>query len=223
MQLRLTWLVLVIFAVGIMSIGIVGCGGDTEEEGTTKEETSDSDKEATGTPTEPAVAARPEIDIDAEKKAIQEVYSAFYKAFNQEDIKAIGETFETSKIVFGTVFAGNEPVPLAEGWKNVEIGIKGLWIGIGTKGARWGQNDRLTDFWIRYKGSGMEAAAIGYNCYKGSFPGETHIYLMKDDKDGWKIHEIDSITENNLGIFGFHKGKPRIEKFMKVTREAEKA
>ena len=32
MQLRLTWLVLVIFAVGIMSIGIVGCGGDTEEE-----------------------------------------------------------------------------------------------------------------------------------------------------------------------------------------------
>ena len=35
MQLRLTWLVLVLFAVGIMSIGIVGCGTD-EEEGPSK-------------------------------------------------------------------------------------------------------------------------------------------------------------------------------------------
>ena len=219
MQLRLTWLVLVIFAVGIMSIGIVGCGGDTEEEAPEKPTTSTS----TGATTEePAVAERPPIDFDAEKRAIQEVYSAFYAAFNDEDIKAIQETVETSSIVFGTVFAGNEPVPLAKGWKNVEIGIKGLWIGIGTKGAKWGQNNQLKDFWIRYKGSKLEAAAIGYNCYKGSFPGETHLYLMKDDKDGWKIHELDSITENNLGIFGFHKGKPRIEKFTKTTREADK-
>ena len=218
MQLRLTWLVLVIFAVGIMSIGIVGCGGDTEEEA--------PEKTTAGTPStttdQPAVAERPPIDFGAEKTAIQEVYSAFYAAFNDEDIKAIQETVETSAIVFGTVFAGNEPVPLAKGWKNVEIGIKGLWIGIGTKGAKWGPNNQLKDFWIRYKGSKLEAAAIGYNCYKGQFPGESHLYLIKDDKDGWKIHELDSITQNNLGIFGFHKGKPRIEKFIKTTREADK-
>ena len=220
MQLRLTWLVLVIFAVGIMSISIAGCGGDTEEEAPDKTTASTS---STATTEEPAVAARPPIDFAAEKTAIQEVYSAFYAAFNDEDIKAIAETFETSNIVFGTVFAGNEPVPLAKGWKNVEIGITGLWIGIGTKGARWGQNNQLKDFWIGYKGSKIEAAAIGYNCYKGSFPGETHLYLLKDPKDGWKIHEIDSITENNLGIFGFHKGKPRVEKFMSVTRSTEKA
>ena len=168
------------------------------------------------------VTSRPPIDFGAEKTAIQEVYSAFYAAFNDEDIQAIQETVETSSIVFGTVFAGNEPVPLAKGWKNVEIGIKGLWIGIGTKGAKWGRDNQLKDFWIRYKGSKLEAAAIGYNCYKGSFPGETHLYLIKDDKDGWKIHELDSITENNLGIFGFHKGKPRVEKFTKTTREADK-
>ena len=220
MQSRLTWLVLAIFAVGIMSVGIVGCGGDTEEEAPEKPTTSTT----TGATTEePAVAARPPIDFAAEKKAIQEVYSAFYAAFNDEDIKAIQETVETSSIVFGTIFAGNEPVPLAEGWKNVEIGIKGLWIGIGTKGAKWGQNDKLTDFWIGYKGSKIEAAAIGYNCYKGSFPGETHLYLIKDPKDGWKIHELDSSTENNLGIFGFHKGKPRAQEFMRVTREKDKA
>ena len=162
---------------------------------------------------EPAVAAIPPIDFAAEKAAIQAVYSAFYKAFNDNDLKAIGETFRTNdgKVAFGTIFAGNEPVPIAFGWRNVEIAIEGLWIGIGTKGSKWGQNDQLTDFWIRYKGSKIEASAIGYNCYKGAFPGETHLYLVKEEKDGWKIHELDSSTENNLGIFGFHKGKPRLK------------
>ena len=217
MQSRLTWLVFAILAVGIMSIGIVGCGGDTEEESAEKP-TESSSTESSG---EIVVAARPPIDFEAEKAAIQELYSAFYEAFNDNDIGAIGETFDTSTIEFGTIFAGNEPVPVATGWNDVKTNILGLWNGIGTKGAKWGRDDKLTDFWIRYKGSKLEAAAIGYNCYKGSFPGETHLYLLKDDK-GWKIYELDSSTENNLGIFGFHKGKPRIQKFIKLTREAEK-
>ena len=133
----------------------------------------------------------PPIDFDAEKKAIQDLYTEFYNAFNDNDIKAVGETFDTSTIAFGTIFAGNEPVPVATGWNDVKTNILGLWNGIGTKGAKWGRDDRLTDFWIRYKGSKLEAAAIGYNCYKGSFPGETHLYLIKDDK-GWKIYELDS-------------------------------
>ena len=218
MQSRLMWLVFAILAVGIMSIGIVGCGGDTEEESAEKP-TESSSTESSG---EIVVAARPPIDFDAEKAAIQELYSAFYEAFNDNDIGAIGETFDTSTIEFGTIFAGNEPVPVATGWNDVKTNILGLWNGIGTKGAKWGRDDKLTDFWIGYKGSKLEAAAIGYNCYKGSFPGETHLYLIKDDK-GWKIYELDSSTENNLGIFGFHKGKPRIQEFMRVTREKDKA
>ena len=178
--------------------------------------------------TEPAVAARPPLEFTgefaAEKAEIQEVYSAFYTAFNDHDLKAIGETFRTDdgKVAFGTIFAGHEPMPIAFGWRNVEIAIKGLWIGIGTKGVKWSQNDKLTDFWIRAKGSKLEAAAIGYNCYKGPFPGETHLYLTKEEKDGWKIHELDSITENNLPIFGFHKGHPRIKEFTRITKETEK-
>ena len=105
MQSRLTWLVFAILAVGIMSIGIVGCGGDTEEESAEKPTESSS----TTSSAETTVAARPPIDFDAEKPAIQEVYSAFYAAFNDEDIPGIQETFETSKIQFGTIFAGNEP------------------------------------------------------------------------------------------------------------------
>ena len=182
-----------------------------------------------GIPNELAVAAKPPIEFAAEfaaeKAAIQAVYSAFYKAFNDNDLRGIGETFRTrdNKVAFGTIFAGNEPVPVAFGWRNVEIAIEGLWIGIATKGAKWGQNDQLTDFWIRSKGGRLEAAAIGYNCYRGSFPGETHLYLVKDKKDGWKIHELDSVNENNLRIFGFHTGHPRIKEFIRVTREADKA
>ena len=159
-------------------------------------------------------------DFEAEVAAIQEVYSAFYKAFNDNDIKAIEETFD-NKVAFGTIFSGNEPVPVAHGWINVKAAIEGLWIGIGTKGAKWGRHDQLTDFWILSDGETLEAAAIGHNCYKGPFPGETHLYLVKEEMDGWKIHELDSITENNLVIFGFHKGEPRLEKFMEVITETE--
>ena len=171
-----------------------------------------------------AVAARLPIDFAAEKAAIQAVYSDFYKAFNDKELKAIEETFRTNdnKVAFGTIFAGNHPMPVALGWTNVKVAIQGLWIGIGTAGAKWGRDDKLTDFWIDAKGSKLEAAAIGYNCYRGLFPGETHLYLVKEKRDGWKIHELDSSNENNLGIFGFHKGKPRIERFIRVTREAEK-
>ena len=224
MQSRLMWLVLAIFAMSIMSLGIVGCGSDSEDEGSADKPTESSS--SSGATTEPVVAAKPPIDFAAEKAAIQEVYTAFYKGFNDNDMKAIGETFRTSdnKVAFGTIFAGNEPVPIAFGWRNVEIAIEGLWIGIGTKGAKWGRDDKLSDFWIRYKGSKIEASAIGYNCYKGAFPGETHLYLVKEEKDGWKIHELDSSTENNLGIFGFHKGKPRLKEAGRFfSTDADKA
>ena len=42
-------------------------------------------------------------------------------------------------------------------------------------------------------------------------------------KDGWKIHELESSTENNLGIFGFHKGNPRLKAAGRVfTRAADR-
>ena len=208
-QLRLTWLVLVLFAVGIMSIGIMGCGTDEE---TPEKPTESSATESTGAE-EPVVASRPAIDFDAEKKAIQTVYADFYNAFNENEIKDIQDTFDTSSIQFGTIFAGNEPVPVAIGWKNVQTNILALWNGIGTKGSKWGQNSTLSKVWIRYKGSSLEASALGLNCFKGAYPGETHLYLVKK-KDEWLIQQIDSITQNNLGIFGLDKAaKPRIEKF----------
>ena len=162
------------------------------------------------------IAASLLIDFEAEAAAIQEAYSDFYKAFNANDIEAIRETFD-NEVTFGTIFSGNEPVPLAFGWPNVKAAIEGLWIGIGTKGAKWGPNDQLTDLWIFSNRGTLEAAAIGYNCYKGPFPGETHLYLVKEEQDGWQIHELDSITENNLILFGSDQGEPRLKKFKAVT------
>ena len=159
-------------------------------------------------PEKPVVASRLPIDFAAEKAEIQAVFSAFYEAFNNEDIKGIQGTFDTSSIKFGTVFAGNEPVPIAIGWNNVKTNIQGLWIGIGTAGAKWGTTDQLSKFWIRYKGSKLEASALGLNCYKGAYPGETHLYFVKG-RDGWIIQELDSITQNNLQIFGLD-AKPRL-------------
>ena len=162
---------------------------------------------------EPAVATRPPIDFDAEKQAIQEVYTEFYNAFNDFDIKAVQKTFDSANIIFGTIFAGNEPVPLAVGWNDVKTNILGLWEGIGTKGNKWGQNSNLSKVWIRYKGSSLEACALGYNCYKGTYPGETHIYLVKKEGE-WLINQLDSVTQNNLAIFGLdNAAEPRIEKF----------
>lgn len=210
MQSRLMWLMLAFLAVGIMSIGIVGCGTDEEE---TPEKPTDSSATGSASTEEPVVASRPPIDYAAEKKAIQETYNAFYKAFNDFDIKAVQETFDTGNIEFGTIFAGNEPVPVATGWHNIKTNILGLWEGIGTKGNKWGQNSTLSKVWIRYKGSSLEACALGYNCYKGSYPGETHLYLLKK-KDKWVINQLDSITQQNIQIFGLdNAADPRIEKF----------
>ena len=217
MQLRLTWLVLVLFAVGIMSIGIVGCGTD-EEEAPEKPTESTSTEPAE----EPVVASRPPIDFDAEKEAIQALYTEFYNAFNDFDIKAVGETFDTSTIAFGTIFAGNEPVPVATGWNDVKTNILGLWNGIGTKGNKWGQNDRLTDFWIRYKGSKLEAAAIGYNCYKGSFPGETHLYLIKIARGG-KFMSLIAAPRTTLASSAFTKANRELKNSSRLPEKRKKS
>lgn len=206
-----TSLLIALFAVGIMSVGIVGCGSDDTEE--TAESPTATPAATSSADEGPIVASRP-IDFEAEKAAIQEVFTAFYEAFNDNDIKAIAETFDTGSIVFGTIFAGNEPVPVAAGWNNVKIGIEGLWIGIGTKGAKWGTSPQLTDFWIRRK----EASAVGYNCYKGAFPGETHLYLVKKE-DEWLIQQLDSVTQNNLTIFSWKKADPRIDKFFSTEKD----
>ena len=159
----------------------------------------------------------PIIDFAAEKAAIQEVYSAFYQAFNAYDTDTIAKTFDIGSITFGTAFAGNDPVPVVRGWISAKDYIQALWIGIGTKGAKWGPNDTLSHFWIRPN----EASAVGLNCFKGPYPGETQLYLVK--KNGqWLIQQMDTITQNNTAFFTWtDKESWRLDKFF--TDEVDEA
>lgn len=216
MQLRLTWLVLVLFTVGIMSIGILGCGTDEETPATPTESTSTG----SGAAEEPVVASKAPIDFEAEKKAIQEVFTTFYQGFNDQDLKVVQETFDTSAIKFGVIFAGDEPVPVASGWFNVKTVISGLWDNHTTANNKWGSTPNLSKFWIRYKGSSLEASALGYNAYKTP-PGETHLYLVKK-KDEWLIQQIDGVSNRNVAKFGLdNTAKPRIEKFFARSSDDE--
>ena len=215
MQLRLTWLVLVLFTVGIMSISIVGCGTDAEETPETPTDTS------TGPAEEPVVASKPPINFEAEKEAIQEVFTTFYKAFNDQDLSGVQATFDTSSIEFGVIFAGDEPVPIASGWFNVKTVISGLWDNHTTANNKWGSTPNLAKFWIRYKGSSLEASVLGYNAYKTP-PGETHLYLVKK-KDEWLIQQIDGVSNRNIAKFGLdNAAKPRIDKFFARSSDDER-
>ena len=214
MQLRLTWLVLVLFAVGIMSINIAGCGSDEEE---TPEKSTES---TASTTSEPVVASKEPINFEAETKAIQEVFTTFYQGFNDQDLKVVQETFDTSAIKFGVIFAGDEPVPVASGWFNVKTVITGLWDNHTTRNNKWGSTPNLAKFWIRYKGSSLEASALGYNAYKTP-PGETHLYLIKK-KGEWLIQQIDGVSNRNVAKFGLdNTAKPRIDKFFARSSDDE--
>ena len=66
MQSRLMWLVFALFAVSIMSIGIVGCGSDSEDEGSAEKPTESSS--TTSTTDEPVVAANPLLTSQQKKQ-----------------------------------------------------------------------------------------------------------------------------------------------------------
>lgn len=214
MQKKFTWswFLVILFTISITSIIYIGCGSDDEPEETEKPvETTSTD------PTEePIVASSKPIDFDAEKKAIQEVFSEFYKAFNANDIKAVEKTWETStNAEFAVVWVAggeNEQVPPVISWPKIKSNIEGLWQGIGTAGAKWGPTDRFSEFWIRKRKTNareLEASAKGAMCYKGQNPGLTLVYLVKK-KDEWKIQEVDSMTQPAIAKRG---GEPLISSY----------
>ena len=132
-----------------------------------------------------------QIDYEAEKQAIQQVYRAFIKAYIEEDMTALMETLDTSTgIEWGTDTTGN-----VYGWNNVRTYIQTNWDQSDCQGdSDW----ELIDFYMRpanVSAAWAEASARGpmfyydpgsHNCYNalGRF------YLTKKS-DGWRIHQID--------------------------------
>lgn len=93
--------------------------------------------------------ATKQIDFEAEKRAIQEVYSAFIKAFDEEDIRDLTKTFDKAyrrvRVQFGTPRAHFEPIV---GWNNVKTNILACWDIFGCRAIG---NAELTDFYLRPK------------------------------------------------------------------------
>ncbi len=131
-----------------------------------------------------------EIDFAAEIAAIQEVYSAFIKAYLKEDMAALVKTFDTAAgIEYGTSTAN------VYRWNNIQTYIEANWEKSDCEGNR---NWELTDFYIRSKNIEVpwtEASAQGpmfyydpgtFRCYTGT----GQFYLTKKS-DKWRIHQID--------------------------------
>ena len=132
-----------------------------------------------------------EIDFEAEKQAIQQVYRAFIKAYVAEDMTALENTLDISTgIEWGTDTTG-----AVYGWNNIRTYIEKNWEISDCEGD---PNWELTDFYIRPENVSApwaEASAKGMMFYypPGVFSCYTAIgrfYLTK--KSGkWSIHQID--------------------------------
>ena len=83
------------------------------------------------------------IDFETEKQAIQQVYSAFIKAYVAEDMTALQETLDITKsIEYGT------STGIVYGWNDVKIYIQANWEKEGAD-CQSDPNWELTDFYIR--------------------------------------------------------------------------
>ena len=135
------------------------------------------------------------IDFEAEKQAIQQVYSAFIKAYIEEDMTALRETLDTSTgIEWGTDTTGN-----VYGWHNVETYIQTNWSISDCEGD---PNWELTDFYIRpqnVRGPWTEASAKGPMFYYapdavlvvGACRTEIGRFYFTKKSGVWRIHQID--------------------------------
>ena len=133
-----------------------------------------------------------EIDFETEKEAIREVYSAFIKAYVEEDMRALRETLDiTQGIEYGTSTAN------VYGWNNVKIYILSNWVKPGAD-CQGDPNWELTDFYIRPQNVSVpwtEASVKGPMFYYrpaaiACYNAIGRFYLRK--KSGkWRIHQID--------------------------------
>ncbi len=184
MKTGISFLLILLLAMSVVSLGIIGCGGDEEEK-----------KETAAKPTTPAddeVASKP-IDFAAEKVAIQKVWSDFVVGFNTFDLRKVEPLWAQKTTDEFHFIIGDKEQSGWEGWAGISKGMKGLWEGIGTKGSRW-SGSTLNTFYIRQN----EASAKGPNAY-ASGPGMTYVYFTKV-KDQWLISQVDSVSNNNLAF-----------------------
>ena len=141
-----------------------------------------------------------QVDFEAKIAAIQEVYTAFIKAYREEDMSALTKTLDVS----GGLSRGMKWGP-ASGWNNIKSHLTAVWIQTDCEGIPNWENWELTDFYIRPKYIKVpweEASATGPMFFQetGSFEcvvRQASFYLTKKSvsrtgrSDSWRIHHIN--------------------------------
>ncbi|MYE91309.1 hypothetical protein F4X33_20200 [Candidatus Poribacteria bacterium] len=141
------------------------------------------------------VATR-QVNFEAKIAAIQEVYTAFIKAYREEDMSALTKTLDTSQgIEWGTLTG------TFHGWNNIKGFLEAKWIKTDCKEIQNWENWELTDFYIRpkyIKAPWEEASATGPMFFQatGSFECVTQsasFYLTNKSTKSpkWQIHQIN--------------------------------
>ena len=140
------------------------------------------------------VATRP-VDFETKIAAIQEVYSAFIKAYREEDMSALTKTLDTSDgIEWGTLTGRSH------GWKNIKDFLEATWIKTDCEDdPRW--EWELTGPYIRpahIEVPWEEASATGPMFFQdpGSFdcviqPASFYLTNRSSKSPEWRIHQIN--------------------------------
>ena len=137
------------------------------------------------------VATR-QVDFGAKIAAIQEIYSAFIKAYREEDISALTKTLDTSDgIEWGTLTGRSH------GWNNIKGFLEATWIKTDCAAdPKW--EWELTDFYIRpahIKTPWEEASATGPMFFQdpGSFDCviQPASFYLTNKSNKWRIHQIN--------------------------------
>lgn len=187
--------VMALLAITFLGLGFIGCGGDDTETDTTT-------KPTTQTPPDDGEIASNPIDYDAEKAALQKLWSDFVTGFNTFELKNVEDLWSSDTQARLYFIIGDKEQSGFEGGSNVINGMRALWNGIGTAGTRWAGTS-LHTFYIRR----TEASAIGSTAYESA--GQSYIYFKKV-RGEWLISQVDSINSGNMA---FRKGSVLIPKF----------
>ena len=143
---------------------------------------------------EEEVAVR-QIDFEAEKQAILQVYRAFVKAYVEEDMSALTQTLDISTgIEWGTDTTG-----LVYGWNNIRTYIQTNWSLSDCEG---NPNWELIDFYIRPENVNApwaEASVKGQMFYyvvdavlaEGACYTKLGRFYLTKKSGKWRIHQID--------------------------------
>lgn len=192
------------FIVGftlILSFALIGCGSDEEP----VENNLIGPTVSPSTPKPPAEdpiaeepAAASDIDLQAEKAEIVELWSEYVSAFNASKLSAIRKLWRGQKSdVLSVSFLEADRISVISAYgKNVQNTMSALTVtpDPAIRGWKW-NGSSMHEVYIRKRGDGrLEASAHGSNAFGG---GQTWAYFQKEG-DKWLISMVESVHTSLL-------------------------